>query len=70
MIGAIASSLRREAETISLTPLDNAHSLISALCWRAAYNEDTAIGLWIANLRVIQRLLRFPVLSMVTARFL
>jgi hypothetical protein len=46
MIGAIASSLRR-AETISLTPLDNAHSLISALCWRAAYNEG--YGYWVVD---------------------
>jgi hypothetical protein len=46
MIGAIASSLGR-AETISLTPLDNAHSLISALCWRAAYNEG--YGYWVVD---------------------
>ena len=36
-----------EAETISLTPLDNAHSLISALCWRAAYNEG--YGYWVVD---------------------
>jgi len=36
-----------EAETISLTPLDNAHSLISALCWRAAYNGG--YGYWVVD---------------------
>ncbi len=29
----------QEEEGIYLTPLDKAHSLISALCWGAAYNE-------------------------------
>ncbi|MFK3708939.1 DUF1176 domain-containing protein [Leclercia adecarboxylata] len=37
----------QEAEVISLTPLDNAHSLISALCWRAAYNEG--YGYWVVD---------------------
>lgn len=36
-----------EPETISLTPLDNAHSLISASCWRAAYN--TGEGYWVID---------------------
>lgn len=36
-----------EAETISLTPLDNTHSLISTLCWRAAYNEG--YGYWLVD---------------------
>lgn len=36
-----------EAEKISLTPLDDAHSLISALCWRAAYNEG--YGYWVVD---------------------
>lgn len=37
----------RETESISLTPLDNTHSLISALCWRAAYNEG--YGYWVVD---------------------
>ena len=36
-----------KAETISLTPLDHAHSLISTLCWRAAYNEG--YGYWVVD---------------------
>ena len=43
----IQPSDEQEAETISLTPLDNAHSLISALCWRAAYNEG--YGYWVVD---------------------
>lgn len=43
----IQPSEEQEAETISLTPLDNAHSLISALCWRAAYNEG--YGYWVVD---------------------
>ncbi|EAP0878280.1 DUF1176 domain-containing protein [Salmonella enterica subsp. enterica] len=43
----IQPSEEQEAETISLTPLDNAHSLISALCWRAAYNEG--YGYWMVD---------------------
>ncbi len=43
----IQPSDEQEAETISLTPLDNAHSLISALCWRAAYN--TGNGYWVID---------------------
>ncbi|HGM6860015.1 TPA: DUF1176 domain-containing protein [Serratia rubidaea] len=35
------------AETIGLTPLDDAHVLISALCWRAAYNEG--YGYWVVD---------------------
>ena len=43
----IQPSEDEEAETISLTPLDNGHSLISALCWRAAYNEG--YGYWVVD---------------------
>ncbi|ENO0457883.1 DUF1176 domain-containing protein [Salmonella enterica] len=43
----IQPSDEQEAETISLMPLDNAHSLISALCWRAAYNEG--YGYWVVD---------------------
>lgn len=43
----IQPSDEQEAETISLTPLDNAHSLISAPCWRAAYN--TGNGYWVID---------------------
>ncbi|EDU6365380.1 DUF1176 domain-containing protein [Salmonella enterica subsp. enterica serovar Florian] len=43
----IQPSDEQEAETISLTPLDNVHSLISALCWRAAYNEG--YGYWVVD---------------------
>ena len=43
----IQPSEEQEAETISLTPLYNAHSLISALCWRAAYNEG--YGYWVVD---------------------
>lgn len=43
----IQPSDEQEAETISLTPLDNAHSLISALCWRGAYN--TGEGYWVID---------------------
>lgn len=43
----IQPSDEQETETIRLTPLDNAHSLISALCWQAAYNEG--YGYWVVN---------------------
>jgi hypothetical protein len=43
----IQPSEEQEAETISLLPLVHAHSLISALCWRAAYNEG--YGYWIVD---------------------
>lgn len=43
----IQPSEKQEAETISLMPLDNTHSLISALCWRAAYNEG--YGYWVVD---------------------
>jgi hypothetical protein len=43
----IQPSEEQEAEAISLTPLDNVHSLISALCWRAAYNEG--YGYWVVD---------------------
>lgn len=43
----VQPSEEQEAETISLTPLDNAHSLISTLCWRAAYNEG--YGYWVVD---------------------
>lgn len=43
----IQSSEEEEAATISLTPLDDTHSLISALCWRAAYNEG--YGYWVVD---------------------
>lgn len=43
----IQPSEEQDAETISLTPLDNAHSLISALCWQAAYNEGH--GYWVVD---------------------
>lgn len=43
----IQSSEDQEAETIGLTPLDNTHSLISGLCWRAAYNEG--YGYWVID---------------------
>jgi hypothetical protein len=43
----IQPSEEQEAETISLLPLDHAHSLISALCWRAAYNEG--YGYWVVD---------------------
>ncbi|WP_353613456.1 DUF1176 domain-containing protein [Mangrovibacter phragmitis] len=32
---------------VTLQPLDNSHSLISALCWRAAYNEG--YGYWVID---------------------
>ncbi|ECD9610040.1 DUF1176 domain-containing protein [Salmonella enterica subsp. salamae] len=47
----IQPSDEQEAETISLTPLDNAHSLISALCWRAAYN--TGDGYWVIDSKLV-----------------
>lgn len=34
-------------EGITLTPLDKDHALISALCWRAAYNEG--YGYWVID---------------------
>ena len=43
----IQPSEEQEAEAISLTPLGNVHSLISALCWRAAYNEG--YGYWVVD---------------------
>lgn len=42
-----------EAEAISLTPLDNTHSLISALCWRAAYNEG--YGYWVVDSKLEEK---------------
>lgn len=47
MCDSIQPSEDEEAEVISLTPLDNVHSLISALCWRAAYNEG--YGYWVVD---------------------
>ncbi|WP_058913012.1 DUF1176 domain-containing protein [Entomohabitans teleogrylli] len=43
----IEPSEEMEAEPISLTPLDSSHSLLSALCWRAAYNEG--YGYWVID---------------------
>ncbi len=37
----------QETDIISITPLDKVHSLISALCWRAAYNEG--YGYWVID---------------------
>lgn len=43
----LQSDEEREPETIGLTPLDKGHVLISALCWRAAYNEG--YGYWVMD---------------------
>lgn len=43
----IQPSEDEEAGTISLMPLDKAHSMISALCWRAAYNGGK--GYWVVD---------------------
>lgn len=40
-----------EAGTISLTPLDKTHAMISALCWRAAYNEGK--GYWVVDSQLV-----------------
>lgn len=33
--------------SLDLTPLDKKHSLLSAVCWRAAYNEG--VGFWVVD---------------------
>ncbi|POT57509.1 DUF1176 domain-containing protein [Citrobacter amalonaticus] len=43
----IQPSEGQEPETIGLMPIDSKHVLISALCWRAAYNEG--YGYWVAD---------------------
>ncbi|MFT4269590.1 MAG: DUF1176 domain-containing protein [Pantoea sp.] len=41
------------AEPITLTPVDKTHVLISALCWRGAYNEG--YGFWLMDKRLQQK---------------
>ncbi|MEG3129794.1 DUF1176 domain-containing protein [Pantoea cypripedii] len=41
------------AEPIMLTPVDGSHVLISALCWRGAYNEG--YGYWLMDKRLQQK---------------
>ena len=36
-----------ETDGLTLTPLDDTHALLSALCWRAAYNEG--YGYWVID---------------------
>jgi len=43
----IQPSEDHDAVVINLTPLDKTHSLISMLCWRAAYNEG--YGYWVVD---------------------
>lgn len=39
-----------EDDRLSMTPLDDSHVLVSALCWRAAYNEG--YGYWVTDTKL------------------
>ncbi|WP_182629978.1 DUF1176 domain-containing protein [Pantoea hericii] len=42
-----AENIDPETDGPTLTPLDDSHALLSALCWRAAYNEG--YGYWVID---------------------